>query len=78
MAIQEFWAIFMAFINTHNVILRIILTLILALAAVFGTRPVPRPDRKAARKTAALYAGMAAHFCLTVFPVRWCCSFAPS
>lgn len=38
MAIQEFWAIFMAFINTHNVILRIILTLILALAAVFGTR----------------------------------------
>ncbi len=38
MAIQEFWALFMGFINTHNSILRIILTVILALAAVFGTR----------------------------------------
>lgn len=38
MAIQEFWTLFMGFINTHNDILRILLTAILALAAVFGTR----------------------------------------
>lgn len=38
MAVQEFCALFMGFINTHNDILRILLTAALALAAVFGTR----------------------------------------
>ena len=38
MAIKEFWALFMGFINTHNVILRILLTALLVLAAVFGSR----------------------------------------
>ncbi len=38
MAFQEFWTLFMGLINTHNDLLRILLTAVLALAAVFGTR----------------------------------------